>query len=107
MRPIIVLLKLHLAVPLERAIPALAPPEHHFVAVTTFQRFESYIVDGFATAEIKEDTFGLCERAVVGLLGDFEEGVCVGGLDGHGCVDDELEGGDFFGGGGGRGRHGC
>ena len=104
MRSIISFLELHLAVPLERAIPALAPPEHHFVAVATFKRLERQVVDRLAAAEIEEETFGFCERAVVGFLGDLEEVGGVGSFDGHCCVDDELQGDDFFGGGWRRGH---
>lgn len=106
MRPIIVLLELHLAVPLERAIPALAPPEHHFVAVAAFQRLERQVVDRLTAAEVEKYTLGFCEGAVVGFLCDFEEGFGVGCFDGHCCVDDELQGRDLFGGGSGGG-HGC
>jgi hypothetical protein len=107
MRPIILLPKLHLSEPLQIASPAFAPPKHHLIAIAAFQGLESEVVDRFATAEIEEDAFGFGEREVVGLLRDGEEGGGVGGLDGHVDVEDELEGDDFFGRGGGWGRHCC
>jgi len=106
MRSIILFPKLHILVPLESAIPALAKGDHTLFALTSslWQLGEPRRLDGVQAADVVENAFGFEQAGVVNEFGGSEEGGRVGFLDGELRVEDEGEGGDFF---EGRGCHCC